>query len=92
MVCTGCGMVCDDIRIRDVPETPYDFNGVSFYLHRNYFAERMAQWCITDPPFTTNEKVKYRLVGMYCIKSIQNYTVTVDYLGQNSISDKFAEF
>jgi hypothetical protein len=55
-VCTDCGMVQSDKVMDKQVETPAFLFKKSFYLHRNYFSERMSQWIGQDPPFTSGER------------------------------------
>lgn len=84
-VCIKCGML-SNIQVFDY-ESPIDTpKSISYYLHRNYFAERMRQWSNTEPRFTKDAKNK--ISSIFTILQEQN----PDYWAYNELSFSKARF
>lgn len=66
MVCTKCGWVSNDVIYKESRNflDNYTFLSIqrSCYQRRNYFAERMRQFCNTEPRFTVEEENYIRAV------------------------------
>ena len=84
-VCIKCGML-SNIQIFDYEIPISTPKTISYYLHRNYFAERMRQWNNTEPRFTKDAKNKISTI--FTILQEQNS----DYWAYNELSFSKAKF